>query len=95
MSIRLSAAEVIRILILGIVMTSLGYFAYFFLIARIPVRSVAILSYFDPAVAVLVSAFILKEPIDRYGYIGAALIFIASIISELDSGDKRVAGNEK
>ena len=41
-------------------------------------QTLAILSYIDPVVAVLLSALLLKEPLGAAGILGAALMYRAS-----------------
>ena len=70
-------------LLLGIVFTAIVYIRYFGIIVKIPARTVAIFSYADPVIAVLVSVFIMNEPITIYGIIGSVLIIGSAIVSEL------------
>ena len=64
-------------------LTAIPYIIYFSLIVRIPARSVAIFSYADPVMAVLLSMFLLGEKMTLYGLIGTVLIIGAAMISEL------------
>ena len=70
------------IIILGLVHTGLAYCLYFSGIATLPVQTVAILGYLEPVVSVLCSAVILHEHMNVSGWIGAALILGAAIVSE-------------
>ena len=49
-------------------------------------QSVAILSYIDPVSALLFSAFLLKEPLNIAGIIGAIMIIGSAVISEMQIG---------
>lgn len=77
-----STKSVLLLLLLGIALTAVAYIIYFFLVVRLPARTVAIFCYADPVVAVLISVFFLSEGITVAGIIGAVLIIGASIVSE-------------
>ena len=70
------------ILMLGVVHTGVAYCLYFSGLSKLPVQTVAILGYLEPVVSVLCSAFFLKEALGIPGWIGAALIIGAAIVSE-------------
>ena len=70
------------LLIVGVVHTGLAYYLYFGSMEALPAQSVALLSYIDPVVAVLVSALVLLEPMSLSTAIGALLILGAAVISE-------------
>ncbi|MBP5749414.1 MAG: EamA family transporter, partial [Firmicutes bacterium] len=46
-------------------------------------QTVAIFSYFDPIVAVLLSALVLGESLGPLGILGAFLVLGAAVVSEL------------
>ena len=46
-------------------------------------QTVAIFSYVDPIVAVLLSAFVLGEPLSALGVLGVVLVLGAAVVSEL------------
>lgn len=62
--------------------TGLAYVAYFGSVRALPSATVAIFSYIDPVLAVLLSAFFLKEPITPLGIVGAVLVLGAAFFSE-------------
>ena len=82
-SFSLEPKHFLLLLALGIVLTAFAYIRYFAVIVRIPARSVSILAYADPVVAVLLSIFFLNEPITPSAIIGSVLIIAACIFSEL------------
>jgi len=84
-----SPRVVILVLIIGIVHTGFAYYLYFGSTAFLPARSLAILSYIDPVLAVLLSALLLKEPLSVYTVIGAVLILGAAVVSELFPSKKQ------
>ena len=70
------------VLVLGLIHTGLAYCLYFSGMGTLPVQTVAILGYLEPVVSVLCSAFFLKEAMGPVGWIGAALIIGAAVVSE-------------
>ncbi len=81
-SCSLSLGELALLLVLGVVHTGIAYALYFGVIKRLPAATVALYSYADPIVAVLLSALFLKEPMTLLGGIGAVLILSAAVVSE-------------
>lgn len=75
--------SLIIIVILGIFHTGFAYCLYFGSINEIPVQTMAILGYIEPVMSVLISAFLLSEPISLYGIIGAILILVSACMSEI------------
>ena len=74
--------SVVITLMLGIIHTGLAYCFYFSGIGSLPVQTIAVLGYLEPVVSVLCSAIFLHEALDVSGWIGAALIVGAAIVSE-------------
>ncbi len=81
--------QILLLAAVGIVHTGAAYTMYFGSMRDIKAQTVAILSYIDPIVAVILSALLLKESMDAYGIIGAVLILGAAIVSEIPSLDKK------
>lgn len=82
--LEVSVKTLALLLIVGIIHTGLAYWMYFSSMADLPGQTIAIFSYIDPAAAVLLSLFLLKEPLDGAGLIGALLILGAAFCSELN-----------
>lgn len=74
----------INLLILGGFHTGIIYYIYFSSIVHLKGQQVAILSYTDPLVAILLSIFIFKESITPTQLLGGSMILIFTIINELD-----------
>ncbi len=74
---------VVMLLITGIIHTGIAYTFYFNSMKDLKAQTVAIFSYIDPAVAIILSAVILKERMDIYGIIGAVLILGSAMLSEI------------
>ncbi len=73
----------IILIVLGIVHTGIAYLFYFSSVKRIPATNAAILSYIDPAMALLLSYTVLKEDFNLAGFLGIVLIIASSVISEI------------
>ncbi len=70
------------LVVVGIVHTGLSYYLYFGAMEKLDAQTLAILSYIDPAVAILLSACVLREPIGVHDIMGAVLILGAAAVSE-------------
>ena len=66
-------------LLVCILHTGVAYLLYFGSMEKIKAQSIAILSFTDPVVAVLISFFILGEPMGIYGFIGSVLIIGSAV----------------
>ena len=73
----------LNLLAVGLVHTGAAYVFYFSALRSLPGQEVAILSYIDPLVAVVVSLVILAEPVTPLQLIGGALILTLTLLSEL------------
>lgn len=81
-SIRLDMTAVIMVLIVGIVHTGIAYAMYYSSINGLTAQSIAVLSYLDPAFALILSAVVLHENMSVSGVIGALLIIGSAVVSE-------------
>ena len=72
----------IMLLIVGVVHTGIAYALYFGSMNGLKAQTVALFSYIDPIVAIILSAMFLKEPMTIYSGIGAVLVLGATMISE-------------
>ncbi len=75
--------------VVGIVHTGIAYWLYFGALGQLPSQSVALFSYIDPVVAIVLSALWLSEPMHWQEILGAVLILGSALCSELPS--KKVA----
>lgn len=82
-TIEFTLPTVILLLVVGIVHTGISYALYFGSIGKLPSHTVAIFSYIDPIVAIVLSALLLHEPMDIFGVIGAVMILGAAFVSEI------------
>ena len=81
--ISLSAFSALMLLVVGVVHTGFAYYLYFGSMEELKSQTLAILSYIDPVVAVILSALILGEELGLFGLTGAVLILGAAVVSEL------------
>ena len=75
---------VAMLLVVGILHTGIAYAIYFGAIKELNTQTAAILSYIDPVVAVLLSAFLLNESLGFAGIIGAVLILGSTLVSSVN-----------
>lgn len=71
------------LLVIGLVHTGITYCLYFTAVEHIPGQAVAILSYIDPLVAVIIGVLILSEPLTGAQLIGGAMILGFTLWNEL------------
>ena len=76
------------LLIVGIVHTGIAYAMYFGSMKNLPAHTIAIFSYLDPVLAVVLSTLVLRETLTLWGGIGAALILGSALYSELPERSK-------
>jgi len=82
-------AAVLLLLTVCVVHTGVAYALYFGALRTLKAQTLAILSYIDPLVAVLLSAFLLKEPFGWKEAVGAVFILGAALVSELPERQPR------
>lgn len=81
-AISLTPVAVLLLLVAGIIHTGFAYWLYFGSMNDLPSHTVALLSYMDPILAILLSVILLREPMSLSAAIGAVLILGAAYISE-------------
>lgn len=74
--------------VVGIVHTGIAYWLYFGALGKLPSQSVALYSYLDPVLAIILSALWLKDPLHWQEALGAVLILGSTLLSEFT--DKKV-----
>lgn len=75
-------------LTVGILHTGIAYWLYFSALPKLEAARIAIFSYIDPAIAILLSVFVLMEHMTTKGVIGAVLILGAALASEFVGKNK-------
>lgn len=81
-AISLTPIPIILLLIAGVVHTGIAYWLYFCSMNHLPSHSVALLSYIDPILAIVLSLVLLQEPMTLAAGIGAVMILGAAYFSE-------------
>jgi len=78
------------VLLVGVVHTGIAYVMYFTSVKNLEASRVAIFSYLDPIIAIVLSALILKEDTTLAVGIGAVMILVSAFVSEVKfSGFKK------
>ena len=80
--------SVILLVIVCLICTGVAYALYFGSIEKVETSSVAILSYIDPIVSIVLSFVILAEKVSLFSWIGIILIIASAIISETNIKSK-------
>ena len=80
---QMGTTSYVALAIVCIVHTGIAYWMYFGSIKQTPAQSIAIFSYIDPVVAILLSALWLAEPLDWQEILGAVLILGSALYCEL------------
>ncbi|MBR7112388.1 MAG: DMT family transporter [Clostridia bacterium] len=78
----LAPVSVLLLLVIGIVHTGVAYLLYFGAVGKLRAGTVALFSYIDPVLAVLLSALVLKEPMTLLCGVGACLVLGAAYVGE-------------
>lgn len=81
----MDGAGYLMLAVVGILHTGICYCMYFGAMGQLPSQSVALFSYLDPVVAIVLSALLLHEPFGWQEGVGAVLILGSALLSELGS----------
>lgn len=81
--IHIEGTQWIPVLWIGLLNTGLSCFFYYSTITKLPMSTVAILSYLDPVSAVILSTIILKESLSFTQVIGVILVIGGAAFSQL------------
>ena len=74
--------SIVCLLVLGFFHTGFAYAMYFGSMKALRAQTIAIFSYIDPVIAIILSVTVLHEPFNLLSAIGALLILGAAFISE-------------
>ena len=74
---------VIVLLIIGVIHTGVAYWLYFGSMDGLKAQTIAIYSYVDPVVAIILSALILREHMGLKEIVGAVLILGSTLLSDI------------
>lgn len=82
-AITLSAGSAVMLLLVGVLHTGIAYALYFGSMDGLNTQTIAIFSYIDPIVALVLSAVVLSEKMSPAGIAGSVLILSSAVLSEL------------
>ena len=82
-SIAFTPLTIVLLLVVGLVHTGLAYAAYFASLSHLSAATVSILSYIDPALAILLSVLFLDEPFTLSILFGTFFILGGTLLCEL------------
>ncbi len=82
-ALHFDTTTVLLTLTVGVLHTGVAYWLYFSALPTLSASRIAIFAYIDPAIAIVCSVFLLKEPISALGMVGAVLILGATLVSEM------------
>jgi len=86
--VRFTPTVVLMLLLAGLVHTGCAYALYFGSIDALSAQTLALLSYLDPVIAILLSALVLRERMTGAQAIGAILILCAAVVAVLPERSK-------
>jgi len=76
----LSGRAILAVAVLGLVCSALAFVLFFQLVAEVGPNRATVITYFNPAVAIVVGALVLNEPITLAMLVGFALLAVGSYI---------------
>jgi drug/metabolite transporter (DMT)-like permease len=74
----------ILLAVLGLFHTAFAYILYFLGMSKLDTQSIAIFSYIEPVVSIILSIFILQESFTIFTIIGSVLIIGSALFSDID-----------
>lgn len=78
----LTGLQWVLLLVVGIVHTGIAYWMYFGSLEKLSAKTISVLCYLDPVIAVLLSAILLKESMTPVSVLGSVLILGSALYSE-------------
>jgi drug/metabolite transporter (DMT)-like permease len=90
-SFSLTAIQWVLLIVVGIVHTGIAYALYFGSMKSLRAQTIAVFSYLDPVIAVLLSALVLRETMTWGNILGAILILGSALYSELPTKEQSVS----
>jgi drug/metabolite transporter (DMT)-like permease len=86
--IAFTTSSLLLLLVVGIFHTGVAYALYFGSMKNLRAQTIAVFSYLDPVIAVLLSALVLRETMTWGNILGAILILGSALYSELPTKEK-------
>ena len=84
----IDSVSLIFMISMGMINTGLAYMLYFHSLPNVSGYKIAILSYLESIIAILIDTFIFNQPLGIHGMIGAAIIIVSACMSELMDSNK-------
>lgn len=81
-----------QLVLLGVLLTGIGWIVYWRSVAVLPVVAVGVLSYVEPASAVVWASWVLEERPDPATWLGVVLVIAAGGLAAWDAARHPVAG---
>lgn len=81
-AVSITPLSAVLLLVAGIVHTGIAYWMYFGSMGDLPSHTIALLSYIDPILAIVLSVCLLHEPMSIGALIGAVMVLGAAYFSE-------------
>ena len=78
-----SSSSIPFIIIIGVINTGIGFWLFFSGMEGLKGQSIAMLSYVDPFVAIVISTMILQEPMTIVQILGGVLLLGSTFVSEI------------
>ena len=88
-SLTFDTKTVLLLLTVGIIHTGIAYVLYFGSMNGLKAQTIALLSYLDPVLAVILSAVLLRENVAVSVWVGAVLIIGAAVVAESGAGKNK------
>jgi len=82
-AIQFTPLMITMLIVVGIIHTGVAYRLYFGSMKNLKAHTIALYSYIDPALAILLSAFVLHEPMGLPQLAGTVMVLGATMFSEL------------
>lgn len=87
--LQLTFVPILFLLVAGIVHTGIAYALYFGSIRTLPAQTIALYSYLDPVIAVILSVIVLRESMTALNLAGVILVIGAAAASDLLPSPKK------
>ncbi len=82
-TLEFTPVSLVLLALVTVVHTGVAYALYFGSVGQLPGQKVAMYSYLDPVVAIILSALVLQESMTVFGTLGAVLVLGSALVSEL------------
>ncbi len=87
--VKIEPLGIVMLILVGVLHTGVAYTLYFGSMENVKAQTIALFSYIDPVVAIILSAVILKEKIGIPEICGAVLVLGSTLVSELPIFEKK------